>query len=120
MPGTGEAGVTCYYDENSFLTLGVREGKIEATERIGLETRRHDTALAVQPGQRLHLAIRADGLTRILSVDGEDVLTLRDVTYLADEGVRLGKRFTGAMAGVYAVGCTADLTDLHYAEEDEA
>ena len=120
VPEGGEAGITCYYDENSFLTLGVREGRIEVTERIGLETRRHETALTAQPGQRLHLVVRADGLTRHLAVEGAEVMTLHDVTYLADEGVRLGKRFTGAMAGVYAVGCTADFTDLIYAEEDEA
>lgn len=120
VPDGGEAGITCYYDENSFLTLGVREGHIEVTERIGLETRRHETALTAQPGQRLRLAVRADGLTRILTVEGAEVMTLHDVTYLADEGVRLGKRFTGAMLGVYAVGCTADFTDLHDTEEDEA
>ena len=30
------------------------------------------------------------------------VYTLPEVTYLCDEGIRMGKRFTGAMVGVYA------------------
>ncbi|MGN0780002.1 MAG: family 43 glycosylhydrolase [Aristaeellaceae bacterium] len=120
VPEQGEAGITCYYDENSFLTLGVREGRMEVTERIGLETRRHDLSVRVQPGQQLRLDAAADGLTRVLSLDGADVMTLGNVTYLADEGVHVGKRFTGAMMGVYAIGCTADFTALHSAEEDEA
>ena len=93
---------------------------VDYIEQPARHTRRHAAALTVHPGQRLRLAVRADGLTRIMLVDGAEVMTLHDVTYLADEGVRLGKRFTGAMLGVYAVGCTADFTDLHDTEEDEA
>ena len=43
-------------------------------------------------------------------------LHLGSVTYLSDEGVHLGKRFTGAMLGVYAVGCTARFERLTYRE----
>lgn len=45
-------------------------------------------------------------------------MTLENVTYLSDEGVKLGKRFTGAMVGVYALGdVSADFDGLTYREE---
>jgi len=143
----GEAGVTCYYDENSFLTLGLRREdglwRVRVTEQIGHETKRTmdeviDERIAdMRPGQRVKLEARADGLRRALSwmlteretVEGDngvarkgptscDHITLENVTYLSDEGVRLGKRFTGAMVGVYALdGVEADFDSLAYREE---
>jgi len=120
VPESGEAGITCYYDEHSFLTLSVRAGRIRIAEQAGLERRERDAAITVQPGQRLTLVVEADGLTRRLLVDGEAVAVLENVTYLADEGVSIGKRFTGAMAGVYAVHGTATFEHMRYAEHDEA
>ena len=32
----------------------------------------------------------------------QELVTLDNVYYLCDEGIRMGKRFTGAMVGVYA------------------
>lgn len=117
---SGDAGITCYYDEHSFLTLGVEDGHLLVKEQIGTEARRQDTGVTVQPGQRVTLSVKADGLTRTLYVDGQRVATLVNVTYLADEGVRIGKRFTGAMVGVYAVNTTATFSAMTYREEDEA
>ena len=34
---------------------------------------------------------------------------LPDVYYLCDEGISMGKRFTGAMVGIYAVAGETDL-----------
>ncbi len=117
---SGDAGLTCYYDEHSFLTLGVEDGRLQVKEQIGTEARRQDTGVTVQPGRRVTLAVRADGLTRTLLADGQTVAKLTDVTYLADEGVRIGKRFTGTMVGVYAVKAAATFTAMTYREEDEA
>ncbi len=125
----GEAGVTCYYDENSFLTLGLRrEGgrwRVRVTEQIDHETRvALDEPLdaALCPGQRVCLTVCADDLRRTLrwtlSDQAERCVTLENVTYLSDEGVKLGKRFTGAMVGVYALGdVSADFDGLTYREE---
>ena len=125
----GEAGITCYYDENSFLTLGLRREsnrwRVRATEQIGHEAR---TALdepveaALRPGQQVCLTVSADNLQRTLrwTLPNEAArgVTLENVTYLSDEGVKLGKRFTGAMVGVYALGdVSADFDGLTYREE---
>ena len=121
VPGSGEAGLTCYYDEHSFLTAGVRDGALHVTEQIGLETVTHAPIPAdLKPGDCLTLRVEADGLRRTLLArtgDGWRTLcALENVTYLSDEGVRLGKRFTGAMVGVYALEGTAVFDGLRYEE----
>lgn len=125
--GDGEAGVTAYYDEHSFATVGVicRGGErfIRVFEQAGEESRERLCArIDVQPGARIELATQADGLLRwmrwTLPGGGEESLTLGEVTYLADEGVKIGKRFTGAMCGVYAVGTEATFDALTYSGED--
>lgn len=120
VPESGEAGITCYYDENSFLTLRAEGGCIRIAEQIGLDRREHETSVTACPGERIALAVEADGLTRRLLVNGKAIATLENVAYLADEGVRIGKRFTGAMVGVYAVNGTASFENLTYMEADEA
>ncbi|MBQ8878760.1 MAG: hypothetical protein IJ029_08540, partial [Lachnospiraceae bacterium] len=46
--------------------------------------------------------------------------TLPNVYYLCDEGIRMGKRFTGAMVGIYGYGGEKELTvtfmDFRYKE----
>ena len=121
-----EAGVTGYYDEHSHYTVGLCRMNagymIRIAERIGLETYvRLERPIAVRPGDCLTLTTQASGLTRSVSwqAGAEDAggLILRDVTYLSDEGVSVGKRFTGAMAGVYALGgCRARFDALIYKE----
>lgn len=122
VPERGEAGITCYYDEHSFLTAGVRDGRFAVAEQIGLETVRHDveTAAALRPGDAVRLRVETDRLTRRLMacVQGAwmELAVLEQVTYLSDEGVRLGKRFTGAMVGVYALEGAAVFRDMRYTE----
>ena len=53
--------------------------------------------------------IETDGLTRTFSLSAEDHTllsrkTLENVTYLSDEGIQMGKRFTGAAFGTAACG----------------
>lgn len=116
LPPDGEAGITCYYDEYSFLTFGIVRGAeglcLRVREQIGLEERLHAPApLPMEAGGALRLRVETDGLTRRLcwavgNAPFAEALALEDVTYLSDEGVRIGKRFTGAMVGVYALGGT--------------
>lgn len=115
VPEAGEAGITCYYDENSYLTFGVKDGQLHLTEQAGLERREHkELSRSVAPGETLRLNVAADGLSRTVSVNGEAIATLEHTAYLADEGVQIGKRFTGAMVGMYAVDCVATFSNIHY------
>lgn len=121
-----EAGITCYYDENSYLTLGVRRTgdryALCVSEQVGLEHISHTPVpINLASDGRVHLSTTADGLRRTLLAatssqpNAQVVATLPHVAYLSDEGVQLGKRFTGAMVGVYALyGAKAHFTDIQY------
>lgn len=104
-----EAGLMGYYDENSFFTFGIcrdEEGvHVVLRERIGAVGR--EILREPVAGTEITLRVEAKGLTRqcTYAVDGGDfqpACVLENTTYLVDEGL-LGKRFTGAMHGVYAV-----------------
>ncbi len=115
IPETGEAGLTCYYDENSFLTLRAVPGEASVSMQDGLT--RLDApprSMSFRAGQTVRLSVEADGLTRRFYADGELVAELKNVTCLADEGVKVGKRFTGAMVGVYALGVSAEFANMAY------
>ena len=111
------AGVTAYYDENTYVRYSVKCKEnlyiAELVEHIGLETVvAHETALAgVQAGDCIRLEMNTDYLQRRFSMTvGEgledeqllDECLLEQVYYLCDEGIKMGKRFTGAMVGIYA------------------
>lgn len=118
VPAEGEAGLTCYYDENSFLTLGLSANGVSVQMQAGLERTNTDCkSVNCQVGETVRLSVETDGLTRRFCVNGQPVATLENVTCLADEGVRMGKRFTGAMVGVYALGCTATFDHMEYHAE---
>ena len=108
--GEGDAGgLTGYYDERSFFLFTARKDQgrllIEATEQMGAERRVHP--LGTADGERLRLAVEGDGLSRRLLVmeDGEwrEKCRLR-AEYLCDESLGGGKRFTGALYGMAAIG----------------
>lgn len=141
-----DAGMTCYYDENTYLKFGVFvEGDTEQTQsgKVYLKVQEHvdnDTwdSFCVELGRKVALskeiALRCEtkGLERTFSyrfvsdsgnnklswqdgvldeggTAGEDWKvfgTLPNVYYLCDEGIKRGKRFTGAMVGVYVHGET--------------
>lgn len=123
-----DAGMTCYYDENTFIKYGVYgvEAHNMETETIGIE---HALRLSqyvdgyvhnafvwldqipgganIKERQLVYLKVRAEGLVRTfyVSFDGvlyTEVVKLDNVYYLSDEGLNKGKRFTGAMVGMYA------------------
>lgn len=116
-----EFGITGYYDENTYLTFGpcfTEQGmKLALREHVGDTDREYIYEIAdssVQPGMTLGLKMVTEGLKRsfyVQSLAGEwqRVAELSRVDYICDEGWHIGKRFTGAMEGIYAR--TADTGD---------
>ncbi len=115
-----EYGMVCYYDENTWVSacLGVEKGKYycQIKERIGKETIFHDrTELAADPGRKQIFTVDTVGIRRRFTIESLDPEgdgmprellkeDLGNVYYLCDEGIKMGKRFTGAMVGVYGCG----------------
>ncbi len=106
---TGKAGLTGYYDENSWYLLAlVHEGDsfhLEVTQRSGLE----EQLVAILPWNEAKalLRVQAAGMRRTLQVKQQDQWrTLAELItpYLTDEGLQMGKRFTGAVLGMTAIG----------------
>ena len=105
-------GITCYYDENTYLTCGLYMKdagyELRLEEHIGTETVcSQREALHIKEGELLRVRVETDFLKRSFSyetADGQwkEFAVLHNVYYLCDEGIRMGKRFTGAMVGVYA------------------
>ena len=108
-------GLTGYYDENTYLKFGVygskekEQGyKILVSEWIKPEEKRHFERV-IPVTKSIFLRMDAHGFKRSFyySEDGAtwiEIGHLERVDYLCDEGHTLGKRFTGAMIGVYAYG----------------
>ena len=113
--GQQDLGITCYYDENTYLTYGIskQDGqyRICVVEHIGDDTIcASEQKIEVSKGDRLELCVNTDYLKRTFSFRNltkkeqqyTESKTLENVYYLCDEGICKGKRFTGAMVGVYA------------------
>lgn len=115
MMGGQEAGLVCYYDENTWVqcVLSFEDGKyfVATKEHIGDETYVHGR-------QEIMCADISAESTIIFKVDTEylrrvfyyklgtekswhKVADLDNVYYLCDEGIKRGKRFTGAMVGMF-------------------
>ena len=108
-----EAGLVCYYDENTYVSFMV--GNTEAgysctlTERIGTESILRESHSLDQPAHVYSFAVETDGLKRkfiLCTPEGTECFTaeLDNVYYLCDEGIKMGKRFTGAAFGAAAYG----------------
>lgn len=108
-----DAGLTCYYDENSYLKLalayhGGRTGILSAeyvddryvTEKfVPLETESREAELKIVTEHlKRTLYYKQDGVWKQAAV-------LENTSYLSSEGLKKGKRFTGATAGIYVNGC---------------
>ncbi|MCR4588821.1 MAG: family 43 glycosylhydrolase [Lachnospiraceae bacterium] len=120
------AGLMGYYDENSFVFFGAipREGKIELLlwEHAGKVD--FQKTFAVGDETQYTLVMESDGLKRgFYTRKGREktlLHTLERVTCLSDEGVRMGKRFTGAMAGmgVYSGNTPVTVTFKDFRRKD--
>lgn len=108
----GLAGLCGYYDERSHYLFGLRRTaqgyRLAVAEREG-DTER-ERILCDWPGAAATLRVEANGRRRMLkalnenAASGEAAETVLDAAYLSDEGVKDGKRFTGATLGMAAVG----------------
>ncbi len=111
--GDWDAGLTCYYDENSYLKLGLcrQDGKygILAGEYVddGYVTK---TILPLAEGTEcVELRIVTEYLKRSLYFrqgrgEWTQAAVFGNTSYLSSEGLKKGKRFTGAAAGIYVNG----------------
>ncbi len=112
-----EAGITCYYDENTWVCFFVSQKKedyfLQVKEHIGKEDICHPEIKFAGDkwpvGKPYTLGVEAEYLHRsfyVKEADGErnNLVELENVYYLCDEGISMGKRFTGAMVGVYGYG----------------
>ena len=135
VPGLAErqeAGITCYYDENTWVCLYVskQQGEyfVQVKEHIGREDICHEKHVIANPeGKRYVLGVETRYLNRrfYFGENEEEWTTaveLPKVYYLCDEGIRMGKRFTGAMVGMYGYGGESPLhiefTDFKYMENE--
>lgn len=108
-----EAGLTCYYDENTWVCLALCKADayyIQVKEHIGEKDILHEKYMLSDDcaGKKITLKVKTEYLRRLFTfcVEGQEetaAVELPDVFYLCDEGIRMGKRFTGAMTGIYAV-----------------
>ncbi len=106
-----EAGITCYYDENTWVCLYISKNEdsyfLQVKEHIGKEDICHTKEALCNPvGEEIVLGVETRYLQRDFyygKVEGErkHVKELANVYYLCDEGISMGKRFTGAMVGMY-------------------
>lgn len=125
-----EAGLVCYYDENTWVFCGlIREHGglyLQVKEHIGDDDIIHGKRPFPDNAGEAELRVKTSGLARSFhaGADGreaEEIAFLSNVYYLCDEGLKRGKRFTGAMLGVFAYAggqdFTADFSDFSYVPE---
>ena len=100
------AGLTGYYDENSnyFFALRRKENDADAVliQRTGTES--EETRLGTIREHRAVLTVFGSSLDRTVRWGAAGQTTSFRVEYLTDEGLQTGKRFTGALLGLAAVG----------------
>lgn len=103
------AGLCGYYDENSFFIFGIKKDVdsnwVSVTEQIGRDVK-HQKLLKWE-GDTARLLIEGCGIERrLFYFDGAEkkLLSVLRTSYLSDEGLKMGKRFTGATLGMAVVG----------------
>lgn len=110
--GDWDAGLTCYYDENSYLKLALarRGGQtgVLSAEYVD-DSYVTEEFLPLQTQDRMaEFKIVTEHLKRGLYYrqEGEwrQAAVFENTAYLSSEGLKKGKRFTGAAAGIYVNG----------------
>lgn len=102
-------GVLSYYDENSYIEygIGLKDGLYGVAVKAYVDDRYivdEFFALDNKP-ETAKLRVEADGIKRSF-IYGDMRFTLDDTSYLSSEGLKKGKRFTGATIGPYVKGNT--------------
>lgn len=121
-----EVGICCYYDENTWVKccLCKKDDRynIEVAEHIGTDTKicieKELKSYGLETQEDLIFCVETIGLERSFFLVQENlrakICTLSNVYYLCDEGIRMGKRFTGALVGMYAYSKEKPLTAHFY------
>nr|WP_314458709.1 family 43 glycosylhydrolase [uncultured Clostridium sp.] len=109
-----EMGLTSYYDENSFIKFGIsgatgNYGILLSEYRESGYIREEWIPLEESRPFPLSLRVETKEMDRIFQYrtgdqDWKLAGICRNTNYLTSEGVKKGKRFTGAMVGVYVKG----------------
>lgn len=102
-PFISEAGVTLYYDENTYLKFGVTDESVFLSEYVDDTYVRTFSKPYVLKNSMI-FRVDTDGLLRVFYFNDELLWSLPDVKSICSEGLSKGKRFTGAMYGVYVYG----------------
>lgn len=110
--GDWDAGLTCYYDENSYLKLALacRGGRtgILGAEYVDDRYVSEEFFPLETTDRKAGLKIVTEHLKRTLyyGCGGEwrQAVVFENTSYLSSEGLKKGKRFTGATAGIYVNG----------------
>lgn len=118
-----EVGLTCYYDENTWVCFFVGREEachfVQVKEHIGTKDICGEKFTLAVGTDEISLRVDTDYLVRRFSfrIGEQETMAaeLKNVYYLCDEGIRMGKRFTGAMVGMYAYAGEKTL----YAKFDE-
>lgn len=106
-----EAGLICYYDENTWVSCSLLkdfDGEyIRVKEHIGEQDIVHGKTKLTEALTSIEFIVETKKLQRsfFYRINGEErksAAELQNVYYLCDEGLKKGKRFTGAMVGLFA------------------
>lgn len=129
-----ETGITGYYDENTWVCFCLSKDEegyfLQVKEHIGEEDIFHEKRyVKITAGNMLALIMTTKNLCRTFYYDSKGTFppedcqraeTLENVCYLCDEGIAMGKRFTGAMVGMYGYGgehpLFVEFEDFYYRE----
>lgn len=111
LMGDQNYGMTGYYDENTYFTYGVYDDEssysLKLFEKIDEDENYTFSVDIPKETESLFLKIVTTGLKRefYYSIDGENYTelgTVENLYYLCSQAIQKGKRFTGAMVGMYA------------------
>ncbi|MBR1686146.1 MAG: family 43 glycosylhydrolase [Clostridia bacterium] len=100
------AGLSGYYDENSWYLFGLRR-KEEGSDLVFIEhvgESHTEQVLGCLDSLQATLSISGKDLDREAACDAAGARHAFRIVYLTDEGLSMGKRFTGAMLGLAAMG----------------
>lgn len=102
-----EAGMTLYYDENTFIKFAVSKCmdafEVIVSEYISENYVRTTRRKAAYTGS-CTFRTETDGCRRTFFYNEEKIDSWADVTSICSEGLTKGKRFTSAMIGAYVYG----------------
>ena len=107
-----DVGLTCYYDENSYLKLALayrgEQTGILAAEYVDDRYVTEEFLPLETESREAEFKIVTEHLKRTLYYrqggDWKQRAVFENTSYLSSEGLKKGKRFTGATAGIYVNG----------------